>query len=140
MTDARAAAEKAARELLLALGDLPTPPALRVAEVEGNLACLILVWDAARAMPTVGAERRRRTTRRAGCRDDIVDVLAAAGRALTRKQIVKALREAKKGHGPGTVAKALAELTGDGVLVNPQDKRGYRLPGWLKGKSTPSMF
>lgn len=41
-------------------------------------------------------------------------------------------------HGPGTVAKALAELTRAGELVNPQDKRGYRLPEWVR--KTPGLF
>ena len=39
--DPRAAVEKAARELLRALAELPAPPTLRVAEVEGGVACLI---------------------------------------------------------------------------------------------------
>ena len=40
------------------------------------------------------------------------------------KELVRALREAKAGHGPGTVAKALADLTTAGDLVNPKDKKG----------------
>jgi hypothetical protein len=38
----------------------------------------------------------------------------------------------------GTVAKALADLTAAGELVNPRDKRGYRLPGWVRPH--PSLF
>jgi hypothetical protein len=60
--DPRAAAEKAARDLLRALAELPVPPTLRVAEVDGRVACLIQVWDATRLMPTTGAERRRRAS------------------------------------------------------------------------------
>jgi len=67
-----------------------------------------------------------------------VEVVKSAGRAVTRKQIVKALRVAGKEHGPGTVAKALADLTGAGELVNPKDKKGYRLPGWVRKQ--PSLF
>jgi hypothetical protein len=37
------------------------------------------------------------------------------------------------------VAKALAELTAAGELVNHKDKRGYRLAGWRKD-DTPSLF
>ena len=36
----------------------------------------------------------------------------------------------KKGLGTGTVAKALANLTTAGELVNPKDKKGYRLATW----------
>jgi hypothetical protein len=123
-----------------ALAELPTPPTLRVAEVEGGVACLIQVWAAARLMPTVGGERRRRASgERAECKADIVEVVKAAKGALTRKEIVRALKGAGKSHGPGTVAKALADLTNAGELVNPKDKKGYRLSGWRKDK-TPSLF
>jgi hypothetical protein len=137
----RVAVERAARDLLLRLSELSNPPTLRVADVEGKLACLILVWNVAQAMPTVGAERRRRSgERRAECRADIVEMLRAANRALTRKQVVKALKGAGKEHGPGTVAKALADLTASGELANPKDKKGYRLPDWMKRTRTPSLF
>lgn len=65
-------------------------------------------------------------------------MLRHAGRPLTRKQLVRALREAGTGHGPGTVAKALADLTRAGELVNIRDKRGYQLPEWRR--KTPSLF
>jgi hypothetical protein len=104
------------------------------------VACLIQVWDAARRMPTVGAERRRRASGgRAGCKADIVEVVRAAGQALTRKEVIRALKLAGKQHGVGTVAKALADLTATGELVNPKDKKGYRLAGW-KRDQTPSLF
>jgi hypothetical protein len=139
-TDPRATVESAARELLRVLAELPVPPALRVAEVDGRVACLIQVWDAGRLMPTVGAERRRRASGgRVGCKADILEVVKAAGQALTRKEIVRALKLAGKQHGPGTVAKALADLTAAGALVNPKDKKGYRLAGWRRDK-TPSLF
>ena len=137
----RAAVELAARELLRSLAALPTPPTLRVADADGELACLILVWNAAQPMPTVGGERRRRVSGgRAGCKEDIVAVVGEAGRPLTRKEVLKALRAAGKRHGPGTVAKALADLTTAGELVNPKDKRGYRLPVWVRRDRTPSLF
>jgi len=138
-TDPRAAIESAARDLLRAFVDLPSPPTMRVADAEGRVACLILVWDASQMMPTVGAERRRRAGGgRKGCQEDIVEVVRNAGRAVTRKQIVRALRVAGKEHGPGTVAKALADLTAAGELVNPKDKKGYRLPRWIRKQ--PSLF
>jgi hypothetical protein len=40
----------------------------------------------------------------------------------------------------GTVVKALAELTAAGELVNPKDKRGYRLPEWPRRPRTPNLF
>jgi hypothetical protein len=140
-TEPRAAVERAARDLLRSLADLPKAPTLRVAEAEGGVACLIIVWDARQAMPTAAAERRRRSGGgRKSCQQDVVGVVEAAGRPLTRKEVVKALREAGKDHGPGTVAKALADLTSAGELVNPRDKRGYRLPEWRRKRETPSLF
>jgi hypothetical protein len=34
------------------------------------------------------------------------------------------------------VAKGLADLTAAGALVNPRDKRGYRLPAWVRPRLT----
>lgn len=138
--DPRATVEAAARELLQLLSQLPNPPTLRVADADGKVACLIQVWNATQCMPTAGAERRKRSTGgRAECKADIKDVVKAAGVAMTRKEIIRALKAAKKNHGPGTVAKALADLTTAGELVNPKDKKGYRLAGW-KRSQTPSLF
>ena len=138
--DPRAAVESAARELLRVLVELPRPPMLRVADAEGRVACLIQVWDTSLLMPTAGAERRKRPKgARTECKADILEVVRAAGQALTRKEIVKALRLAGKGHGAGTVAKAAADLTAEGQLVNPKDKKGYRLAGWRRDK-TASLF
>ena|SRR5829696_4249527 len=139
-TDARTTVESAARELLRALAELPTPPTVRVADAEGRVACLIQVWDSSLLMPTAGAERRRRAKGgRTECKADIVEVVRAAKGPITRKEIIRALRLAGKHHGPGTVAKALADLTAAGELVNPKDKKGYRLAGWRRDK-TPSLF
>jgi hypothetical protein len=38
------------------------------------------------------------------------------------------------------VAKALADLTAAGELVNRRDKRGYRQPDWPKPPATPDLF
>jgi hypothetical protein len=140
-TDPRTAVERAARELLRLLAELPSPPTLRVAEVDGPVACLIQVWNSSLLMPTIGAERKRGAPgRRAECKADIVEVVSAAGSALTQKEIVRALKLAGKQHGPSTVTKALADLTAAGELVNPKDKKGYRLPGWRKRDDAPSLF
>jgi hypothetical protein len=138
-SDPRATVERAARDLLRALAELPAAPTVRVADAEGRVACLIQVWDVARAMPTGPESRRRSGGGREGCRGDILSVVRAAARPLTRKEVVRALREAGHDHGAGTVAKALADLTSSGTLVNPKDKKGYRLPGWRRDR-TPSLF
>lgn len=139
-TDPRAAVESAVRDLLRVLAALPKAPTLRVADAEGDVACLVQVWHAGGMMPT-GVERRRRSGGgREECRKDVLDVVTSAGCPLTRKEVVRALREAGKDHGQGTVAKALADLTAAGELVNPKDKRGYRLPGWVRKDETPSLF
>jgi hypothetical protein len=140
-TNPRSAVEHAARELLSCLSEYPVPPALRVVEIEGRMACLILVWDAAKEMPTIRAERRRQSGgARATCKADIVDVIRAANQPLTRKEVIQELRKARKHHGRGTVAKALADLTAAGELSNPKDKKGYRMPEWLRKQKTPSLF
>ena len=74
------------------------------------------------------------------CRLDVMAAVREAGRPLTRKEVVRVLKAGKKGHGAGTVAKALAELTAAGGLVNRRDKRGYRLPEWRRRVETPSLF
>lgn len=85
------------------------------------------------------AERRRRAKGVRGvCKQDILQVIEKVNRPLTRKEVVKALRLAEKDHGTGTVAKALADLTASGELVNPQDKSGYRLAGW--DRERPTLF
>jgi hypothetical protein len=71
----------------------------------------------------------------------VLAVARSVGRALTRKEVIRALKDAGLRHGVGTVAKALAELTRAGELVNLRDKRGYRLPEQVKPKrETPSLF
>jgi hypothetical protein len=77
---------------------------------------------------------------RAQCKQDILLTVRNAHRPLTRKQLVRMLREAGTGHGPGTIAKALADRTKSGVLVNRMDKRGYRLSENHLAETTPSLF
>jgi hypothetical protein len=129
-----------ARELLaeLAACGEGLGPGVRVAAAAGRVGCLVVVWDASRGMPPVSAERRVPGERRAGCRRDILAVVLAAGRPLTFKEVVRALREAGPRHGRGTVEKALADLTAAGELVNRRDRRGYRLPEWVRPH--PTLF
>jgi hypothetical protein len=134
----RAIVTAAARELLRSLTASAGPVAVRVTEADGRLACLVLVWEAGEVMPTAAGMRRR--GERAGCRADILAAVREAECPLTRRQLVRVLRERGTAHGPGTVAKALAELTAAGELVNPRDRRGYRLPDWPKPSRTPSLF
>ena len=140
MTNAKSVVENAARELLRLLSALPVAPRVRVASADGRVACLIQVWGGDHVMPTVTNTRRNRSTGgRDECRADTIEAVRSAGEALTRKEIVRELKLAGKAHGPGTVAKALADLTTSGVLVNPRDKKGYRLAEWKRNK-TPSLF
>jgi hypothetical protein len=92
------------------------------------------------AVPAPRPMRRADAGGRRQCRDDLVGVLAARGRPMTRKELVAALRPTAgaAGHGAGTIAKALAELTAAGELVNTRDKRGYRLPAWAV--RPPTLF
>ena len=70
----------------------------------------------------------------------IVEVVKTTDNVQTQRVVVRALRLAGKTHGPGTVAKALADLTAAGLLVNPRDKKGYRLPEWRKRNTQPGLF
>lgn len=126
-------ADVAATQLLEALVGLGQP--VQVCRTAGGLTCVVQVY------PTkTGAPRAVLSERRAQCRRDIVAAVRAAGRAITRKQLMRTLRERGTPHGLGTVAKALAELTKGGELVNRKDKHGYRLPEWPKPSRTPSLF
>jgi hypothetical protein len=137
----RAAVERLAAALLRELGGGCRGP-IRVADAAGGVACLILVWPADGRMPTARGERHkaRKSGGRVRCQEDVLAAVRAAGRPLTRKEVVRALKEAGAGHGAGTVAKALADLTAAGELVNPRDKRGYRLAEWPQPDDTPSLF
>lgn len=137
--DPRLVIESAARNLAYTLSALPNPPSLRVAEVEGRVACLIFVCDVSEGMPSIGV-RRRSGGGRIGCKADILEVIRAMGSPITRKEVIKALRQAGKSHGTGAVAKALADLTSDRELVNRKDKKGYRLPEWIRRRETASLF
>jgi hypothetical protein len=124
--DVRAHAERAARELLQVLAALPARVAVRVAESDGRRLCQIRVGEAGRA----GG--------REACKHDVVTAICGANRPLTRARVVRALRDAGRPHAAGAIARALAELTATGELVNPRDKRGYRLPGWHRVH--PNLF
>jgi len=93
-------------------------------------------------MPNASEERAGRKPRggRERCRADILAIVQAAGRPLTCKEVVRALKAADTKHGTGIVAKALAELTKAAELVNLWDKRGYRLREWRRPDRTPSLF
>ncbi len=141
-TPPRTVVARYAAELLreLATSASATGP-VRVTDAAGGLACMVLVWPADAVMPTSRGERP--TPKKAGsgreqCRADIMVAVRAAGHPLTRKEVIRALRAAGADHGAGTVAKALADLTQSKELVNRQDKRGYRLPEWVRRH--PGLF
>jgi hypothetical protein len=90
----RSVVERHAAELLrelAAAGGAAGP--VRVADAAGGLACLVLVWPAAGVMPTARTERSRRAAGggRERCRADVLAAVRAAGRPVTRKEVVRAL-------------------------------------------------
>ena len=114
---------------------------VRVTDAAGGLACMVLVWPANAVMPTARSKqvvKKKPDGGRERCREDILVAVRASGRPVTRKEVVRALRAARADHGPGTVAKALADLTRSKELVNHKDKRGYRLPAWVR--KHPGLF
>ena len=106
------------------------------ATAAGLLACLVMVWDTAGPMPTAGWRAATAGGRRPRGVPSGHPGGGGGGRPLTRKQVVRADRPAWHDHRPGTVAKALADLTAAGELVNSRDK-GLR-PGVPIGQSRPS--
>lgn len=131
MSAARALMAASARELARRISEAGPAPPLTVRRTVGRVVCLVQVWDAAAEPPVAGGEVR------CACRAAILVAVREAGRPLTRRQVTAALR---REHGPGTVAKALADLTRDHELVNPRDRRGYRLPEQWRRSQTPSLF
>src|SRR5688500_15278824 len=93
-----------------------------------------------------GAVRNRVIKGDRGCRRAVRIIVIAIGRnskpadrtreAVSRRFDAPNRTGAK--HGSGTVAKALADLTSSRELVNRRDKRGYRLPEWIKPQ--PGLF
>jgi hypothetical protein len=65
---------------------------------------------------------------------------SAAERPLTRKEVVRAIKDAGARHGAGTVAKALADPTPAGGAGEPARQAGYRLPEWPRRRETRSLF
>jgi hypothetical protein len=139
--DLREAIDAVARHALAALTDHPGPA--RAVVCGGGRVCLVAVWSVG-PMPTGSTPLSDPTpsARRTGCRADILAALTTAGVPLTRRQLVRVLRQRRTPHGSGTVAKALAELTRSGRLHNPKDKIGYRLTGMPPAPPphTPDLF
>lgn len=141
-TEPRTLVARYASELLRELATCAsgTGP-VRVTAAAGGLACMVMVWPADAVMPTSRGERPSPKKTRGGreqCRADVLAAVRAAGAPLTRKEVIRALRAAGADHGAGTVAKALADLTRLKELVNRKDKRGYRLPEWIRRQ--PGLF
>lgn len=136
----RAAVANHASTLLRELSGCPRPALpVRVTEDANGLACTIVVWPADGRVPREpGNTRTRESGGRERCRADILAVVQSAGRPMTRKEVFRALKQNIEGHGAGTVAKALADLTRSGELINYKDKRGYRLPRWQRCR--PGLF
>jgi hypothetical protein len=89
-------------------------------------------------MPTSGGKKKARDgKRRVECKRDILTAVQEAGDPLTRKELVKMPRGR---HGDSTLAKALADLTAAGELVNRKNQRGYRLPEWPKRPQYRRLF
>ncbi len=133
--------ERTARELVLLFCEQIPTPSLRVADTQGRAACLILLWDASQPMPLAGAERRQRVGQgRLQCKMDLVEVLRSSGRPLVARDLERALQQAGKTHRSSAVARALADLTAAGELVNARDRKGYRLPDWVRPQRTRGLF
>src|SRR5690349_10951693 len=95
MTTAKAIIGEKARELLRALADRPGSAGgvFRVAAAEGGWACLVQVWPAGMLMPVASAERGRAAGgSKETCRADVLAAVRAAGRAVTRKEVLRLLR------------------------------------------------
>ena len=77
---------------------------VRVTDAASGLACMVLVWATDARMPTASGEQPPPSKSRGGrerCREDILAAVRAAGRLVTRKEVVRALRTAGPTTGPG---------------------------------------
>ena len=128
--------------------DTPVPPpslvTVRCATWAGPSATHAVPHPGARGAATSACRPSVRCPRwvagAAGNRPGAAARAGAAGPQHHSNSTDRALKASRLGHGAGTVAKALAELTAAGELVNRRDKRGYRLPEWWKRVETPSLF
>jgi hypothetical protein len=94
--------------------------------VAGPLAARIQVWPAGAYPPEPNRPSRRRS--QTVCEADLLAVLRAAGRRLTKPEIDRRLETRGRAHGDSTIQHALARLVRAGLLVNAYDGRGYGLP------------
>jgi hypothetical protein len=94
--------------------------------VAGPLAARIQVWPAGAYPPEPNRPPRQRS--HTVCEADLLAVLRAAGRRLTKPEIDRRLEARGRCHGDSTIQHALARLVRAGLLVNAYDGRGYGLP------------
>jgi hypothetical protein len=94
--------------------------------VSGPLAARIQVWPAGALPPEPNRPPRKRTP--TACEADLLSVLRAAGRNLTKPEIERRLDTLGRTHGDSTLLRTLARMVRTGVLTNAHDGHGYGLP------------
>ena len=92
-----------------------------------------------RVRPLTHPGPRGRTVER---EEAIVEVVRAAGRRLTGKEIRRAMADAGMECGASTIEKDLARLSASGRLVNVRGGDGYGLPEWARAApvEVPRLF
>jgi hypothetical protein len=117
--------QKAAEDLARVLSAVPSlvGPGLREVATVGEIRVQIAAWPAAQSAPAV--EARPLTP----CEQDCLALLRREGRSRTAKQVHRALEEAGRLYGFGTVQKALTALKGLGYARPVGGRQGYEPAG-----------
>ena len=94
--------------------------------VSGRLAARVQIWPAGATPPEPNRPSRRKTP--TACETDLLSVLRAARRKLTKPEIDLRLESLNRVHGQSTILRTLARLVRTGTLTNSHDGHGYGLP------------
>jgi hypothetical protein len=136
MPTPRAAIERRIAEVFAELPAGSVPTTFRAVGEADGVAWMLMLWPTTGPMPAIRSPiTSGGCGPRSACRAAILDLFRTVGRPLKLTSVVHRLSDR---FGESTVAKALAELMKSGELVNPRDRRGYRLPELVGGP--PSLF
>lgn len=94
--------------------------------VSGPLAARVQIWPAGSPPPVSNRDPADRPL--TACEEDLLAVVRAAGRKITKPEIDLRLESLGRAHGESTVLRSLARLVRIGFLTNAHDRRGYGIP------------
>jgi hypothetical protein len=92
----------------------------------GPLAARVQIWPVGTPPPMPNRSPADRPL--TACEADVLAVVRAAGRRITKPEIDLRLETLGRAHGDSTILRALARLVRVGQLSNAHDRRGYGVP------------